>query len=211
MVTGKPEPSFALRGPDRATFMRRTPDDAVPSFLPVGDLMPQPSGASPETEKAVETAWRIHGAIGEWTARVDAKASFALAFESAAVGAIIALSGKNYVFDNVHARESLYLLWVGSGLIVVSAIFAAVVVVPRLRGPALQAEASANFIYFGHLMHREANELAESLRNTDLLPVLSRQLIVMSGIAWTKHRNIQISFILFAFGAVLVVIAGILA
>ncbi|MFF6958165.1 MULTISPECIES: hypothetical protein [unclassified Streptomyces] len=30
------------------------------------------------SEDARETAWRIHGAVGEWTGQVDAKASFAL-------------------------------------------------------------------------------------------------------------------------------------
>ncbi|MFJ8669757.1 hypothetical protein [Streptomyces sp. NPDC093600] len=48
-----------------------------------------------------ETAWRIHAALGEWTARVDAKASFALTLESAALAGIAALSDKNRLFSNL--------------------------------------------------------------------------------------------------------------
>ncbi|MFG2369890.1 Pycsar system effector family protein [Streptomyces sp. NPDC048504] len=174
--------------------------------------MPQRSGASPETEeKAVETAWRIHGAVGEWTARVDAKASFALTLESAAAAGIIALSGQDNVFADLHGWGSRCLLWAGSTLILIGAVFAVLVVVPRLRAPRMQAEASDNFVYFGHLMHREATELAESMRRSDLLPVLSRQLIAMSKIAWSKHRHVQMSLAFFALGLILVVIAAVLA
>ncbi|GGL84252.1 hypothetical protein GCM10010095_81290 [Streptomyces anthocyanicus] len=175
--------------------------------------MSQPSGASPETEeKAAETAWRIHGAVGEWTARVDAKAAFALTLESAAAAGIIALSGNGNIFDDLRGWGPRCLLWAGSTLILIGAVFAVLVVVPRLRAPRMQAEAPDNFVYFGHLMHREAAELAESLRRTDtLLPVLSRQLIVMSKIAWSKHRHVQMSLVFFALGLMLVVIAAVLA
>ncbi|MFJ4671630.1 hypothetical protein [Kitasatospora purpeofusca] len=44
-------------------------------------------------EEAVKTAWQIHASSTEVTGRVDAKASFALTIESAALGAIVALSG----------------------------------------------------------------------------------------------------------------------
>ncbi|MFD3502935.1 Pycsar system effector family protein [Streptomyces sp. NPDC058676] len=174
--------------------------------------MPQRSGARPESEEnAVETAWRIHGAVGEWTARVDAKASFALTLEAAAAAGIIALSGNDNLFADLNGWASRCLLWAGSALIMVAAVFSVLVVVPRLRVPWTQAEASDNFVYFGHLMHREATELAESLRRTELLPVLSRQLIVMSKIAWSKHRHVQMSFVFFSLGLVLVIIAGVLA
>ncbi|MFF0001792.1 Pycsar system effector family protein [Streptomyces avermitilis] len=78
----------------------------------------------------------------------------------------------------------------------------------ELRGRKVKAEAASNFIYFGHLMHRQADELTTALKNTDILPVLSRQLIVMSKIAWAKHRHAQTSFISFGVGAALVFFAG---
>ncbi|WP_432084356.1 Pycsar system effector family protein [Streptomyces sp. WAC 04229] len=159
-------------------------------------------------EKAVDTAWRIHAAVGEWTARVDAKASFALTLESAAGAGIIALSGNGNIFADLQGWASRCLLWSGCTLIMIAAAFAALVVVPRLRAASLRAEARDNFVYFGHLMHREADELAESLRCTEPLPALSRQLIVMSKIAWSKHRRLQLSLASFALGLCLVVLAA---
>ncbi|MFJ7330931.1 Pycsar system effector family protein [Streptomyces cyaneofuscatus] len=175
--------------------------------------MSPPSGVGAETEeKAVETAWRIHGAVGEWTARVDAKAAFALTLESAAAAGIIALSGSGNIFADLHGWGARSLLWAGSAFILIGAVFAVLVVVPRLRAPRMQDEASGNFVYFGHLMHREATELANSLRRTDtVLPVLSRQLIVMSKIVWRKHRHVQLSLAFFTLGLLLVLIAAVLA
>ncbi|MEU6406194.1 hypothetical protein [Streptomyces sp. NPDC046985] len=59
-------------------------------------------------------------------------------------------------------------------------------------------------------MHQEADELTTALKQTDVLPVLSRQLIAMSKIAWGKHRHVQMSFGIFGVGATLVFLAGLL-
>ncbi|MFI9332593.1 Pycsar system effector family protein [Kitasatospora sp. NPDC052868] len=161
--------------------------------------------------EATETAWRIHGAIGEWTARVDAKASFALTLESAAAAGIVALSADDHIFAHIHSWGARSLLWTGTILILAGAVFAILVVIPRLRAAHTKAEAPDNFIYFGHLIHREKTELATALQQTDMLPVLSQQLIEMSKITWAKHRHVQYSFLLFAIGAILVFLAGIAA
>ncbi len=161
------------------------------------------------SDEATEAAWRIYSIIGDWTARVDAKASFALTLESASAAGIIALSANGGLFAHPHGWGPRVLLWLGTVLVLASAAFAALVVVPRLHPSRARAEAPDNFIYFGHLMHREATELAASLQQTPLLPVLSRQLVIMSRITWTKHRHVQISFALFALGALLVFIAGV--
>ncbi|MFD9195444.1 Pycsar system effector family protein [Streptomyces phaeochromogenes] len=159
--------------------------------------------------EAVETAWRIHTELGGWTARVDAKASFALTLESAAAAGIIALSSDDHVLAHLGGWGARSLLWLGTSLILAGGIFAMLVVVPRLRTSKVKAEAPNNFIYFGHLMHREANELTIALKQTDILPVLSRQLIVMSEIAWKKHRHVQLSFVLFGLGSLVVFLAGV--
>ncbi|MEU6201146.1 Pycsar system effector family protein [Streptomyces sp. NPDC047061] len=100
-------------------------------------------------------------------------------------------------------------LWAGTILILIGGLFATLVVVPRLRSSKdLVAEAPNHFIYFGHLRHREAGELTTALLQTDVLPVLSQQLINMSHIAWRKHRHVQWSFICFGLGAVTVFVAG---
>ncbi|QKW66144.1 hypothetical protein HUT15_37155 (plasmid) [Streptomyces sp. NA03103] len=163
-----------------------------------------------EHVQAVETAWRIHTELGSWTAKVDAKASFALTLESAATAGVIALSTNDHVLANLHGWGTRSLLWTGTVLILISSIFSMLVVVPRLRARKVKAEAPSNFIYFGHLMHREADELTTALKQADILPVLSRQLIAMSKIAWGKHRHVQLSFSIFGVGATLIFLAGLL-
>ncbi|WP_406466462.1 Pycsar system effector family protein [Streptomyces sp. NBC_01594] len=159
-----------------------------------------------------ETAWRIHAALGEWTARVDAKASFALTLESAALAGIVALSDKNRLFANLTGFTARGPLWAGVLLILAGAVLAILVVAPRLRSKRkLRTEFGQNFIYFGHLQFWEPATLAQKLQDQDMLPVLSTQLVNMSKIAWRKHRFVQLSFLLAALGGVLVFIAGLSA
>ncbi|MFG6294122.1 Pycsar system effector family protein [Streptomyces rochei] len=159
-----------------------------------------------------ETAWRIHAALGEWTARVDAKASFALTLESAALAGIVALSDKNRLFSNLTGFGVRGPLWAGILLILTAAVLAILVVAPRLRAKKkLEAESSENFIFFGHLQFWEPTALAQKLQEQDMLPVLTNQLVNMSKIAWRKHRFVQLSFLLAGIGGVLVFIAGVIA
>ncbi|MEU6673454.1 Pycsar system effector family protein [Streptomyces sp. NPDC046925] len=169
----------------------------------------QDPNAADASARATETAWKIHAAIGEWTARVDAKASFALTLQSAAIAGILALSSDGHPLADLHGGGALTLLWCGIVLVMVGAVFAMLVVVPRLRAPKMLTEAPDNFIYFGHLMHREPGELALALQQKDPLPVLTHQLIMMSRIAWVKHRHVQWSFLCFLAGVLLVFLAGI--
>ncbi|MFJ1551427.1 Pycsar system effector family protein [Streptomyces sp. NPDC088246] len=71
-----------------------------------------------------------------------------------------------------------------------------------------QIESPENFIYFGHIQFWDAASLAQKLRDQDMLPVLSNQLINISKIAWRKHRFVQLSFLLAAVGGALVFVAG---
>ncbi|MEV7238062.1 Pycsar system effector family protein [Streptomyces sp. NPDC051020] len=125
---------------------------------------------------------------------------------------IIALSADDQMFADLHGWGVRAPLWIGASLILIGGIFATLVVVPRLRSSKdLVAEAPTHFIYFGHLRHREPAELATALQQTDVLPVLSQQLIKMSEIAWRKHRHVQWSFLCFGLGAFIVFIAGVVA
>jgi hypothetical protein len=164
------------------------------------------------TDEAKETAWRIHAAIGEWTGRVDAKASFALTLESAALAGIIALSDNGHRFSRLHGYGARLTLWAGAGLILAGAVLAILVVTPRLRKvKLLKEEAPQNFIYFGHLQFWDPATLAQKLAQEETLPILSNQLVNMSKIAWRKHRFVQLSFLLAASGGLLVFIAGLAA
>ncbi|SKG49144.1 Pycsar system effector family protein [Mycobacteroides abscessus] len=144
---------------------------------------------------AVDTGWKIHAALADWTGKVDTKASFALTIESALVATVLTLSGQDRIFSALTACQQW---WYGAGLVLIgtSIVCAALVVRPRLRTKALQAESGRNYIYFGHLRYLTADKIADHLENTPILPVLSQQLAAMSKIAWQKHRRVQISMTL---------------
>jgi Family of unknown function (DUF5706) len=159
--------------------------------------------------KAVDTAWKIHAAIVDWTGKVDTKASFTLALESAAIAAIVSLSANGRRLSDLTGWPSA-IFWIGLGLVLLGALLSASVVAPRLRSTATKNEWPENFVYFGHLRHWDPEELANKLKEADILPVLSRQLVNMSRVSWTKHRRVQVSLIFGISGAALVFIAGVI-
>lgn len=157
---------------------------------------------------AIEDAWKVHSAITDWTGKVDAKAAFILTIESAVVAAVIVGRAEG------HQLEFLVGIWRGivlsAGLLAlgVSVVLAAMVVVPNIRRSKVSTESSSNWIFFGHLKDWDPTDLADKLRNDDLLPVLSRQLVRMSQIAWTKHVRVQWSFTIALLGSALVLVAA---
>ncbi|MGW0792132.1 Pycsar system effector family protein [Streptomyces sp. NPDC002911] len=154
--------------------------------------------------RAVKTAWQIHAALQESTRTVDAKASFALAMESAALAGIAALSGTGRSLGRVTGFAE-FALWAGVVLIGLSAILAVLVVLPRHNGQGRSPDPGADeFLFYGHLRHWAPDDLAQRLAGTDALPSLSSQLVVMSAIAWTKHRRVQQSLLLAVAGSLLV-------
>jgi hypothetical protein len=148
-----------------------------------------------------DTLWRIHAAQVDWTGRVDAKASFAFGLESAALGLVVALSspGRTYATLDGWLEPALY--WSGILLLLAAALLSLLVVVPRLRHRAVEAEAGENYIYFGHVQHWSPDALAErAIAEDDLAIVLARQCVTMAKIAWRKHRLVQLSMIAGASG-----------
>lgn len=142
--------------------------------------------------EALEAAWKIHAAVTDWTGKVDAKASFALTIESAAVVAVITLTTQGRIFSQL-ALLSRLALWIAAVLLVIAAGLAVMVVIPRLRTAKIDTEWHSNFIYFGHLRHWNADDLAKAITGREILPVLARQIINMSKIVWIKHRLVQAS------------------
>jgi hypothetical protein len=140
----------------------------------------------------IDTAWKIHAAIVDWTGKVDSKASFALAIESAVLAGVISMTGGHRRLANLGGWAEV-LFWFGMTFMLASLLCAIYVVRPRLRSKKVSAESASNFIFFGHLKDWEAGKLEEALCQQDVLPVLSRQLVNMSKIAWVKHRLLQLS------------------
>jgi predicted RecA/RadA family phage recombinase len=156
----------------------------------------------------VDTAWRIHALQVDWTGKVDSKASFALAIESAILLAIISLAGGGRRLSGLTGFWINTFFWSGVVVLVGSLLCVALVVRPRLRSPKVYGERLSNFIYFGHLKDWDPDRLQEALSKEDVLPMLSRQLINMAKIAWLKHRLLQVSMTGTTIGAALVAVAA---
>lgn len=171
-------------------------------------MISDPSDAeagSPEPDP-VDTAWRIHAAVVDWTGKVDTKASFALAIETALLVGIFNASNTG-VLSDLAGWRALWLYRIGTTLLVASVLLAMMVVRPRLRRRALDTESIVDFIYFGHLRHWAPEDLAAALASREVLPVLARQLVRMSKIAWMKHRCVQYSLGAGVLGAACIVMS----
>lgn len=143
--------------------------------------------------KAVETAWAIHAAQSDWTGRVDAKATFAFAAESAAIATVVALTAEDRLYSHLNDQWMWNVFALALIGMIVAAGLAAWVVVPRLRKKLVDAEAHRNYIYFGHARRWNAEDLERAMLRDDILPQLTRQITIMADIAWWKHRVMQAS------------------
>lgn len=152
---------------------------------------------------AVDTAWRVHAAVVDWTGKVDTKASYTLTLETAVMVGVVTLSSNGRVLTTLEGWRQVSFV-AGAALLVGAILCAAFVVLPRLRSrKKLQAEAATNFIYFGHLKFSHPSAIARQLNNAEaLLPALANQLHQMSRIAWRKHRFVQISMLLAIVGVI---------
>lgn len=160
------------------------------------------------SQDPIETAWRIHGAVADWTGKVDTKATFALTIESAVLVGIVALSGDGHRLSGLHGFGSQFVYWFGISLLVVGVLCAVKAVAPGLRHKKLPVEQRDNFIYFGHLKSWDPSRLETALKDKDILPVLSRQLVVMSKIAWHKHQMVLASLVSSVAGTAVVALAA---
>jgi hypothetical protein len=149
-----------------------------------------------EDSESIDTAWRIHAALSDWTGKVDTKASFCFAIESAALVTAVNLTSDNRLFSHRVSWDQRWSFNGGIALLVVGVLCAAFVVIPRLRRRATRREWPTNFIYFGHLRKWDPVKLEEYIKSTPLLRVLSVQLVSTSKIAWRKHLLVQLSLTL---------------
>ncbi|MEV6836345.1 Pycsar system effector family protein [Streptomyces sp. NPDC051133] len=143
-----------------------------------------------------ETAWRIQAAVADWTAKADSKASFALTMESTALAVLGLLSSSKLSTGGLSSTLARVLLWIGALLMVGGVGCAAWAISPNLRKERRGPEVDDDFLYFGHVRHLDPEVLEAALRVKDPLPSLSRQVVVMSEIAWNKHRRVQWSLML---------------
>ena len=160
-----------------------------------------------DTDRAISTAWSVHSALGDWTGRVDGKASIFLTLEAALLAAIINASGHDgrLAEEVLETRFETITYWVGISLLCASILFAAGVVTPQLRRWRSRkggTEWKKGIVYFGHLRHWDPADLKRELLNQpEALESLSRQMVRMSEISWRKHSWAQFSMTLAALGA----------
>jgi hypothetical protein len=166
--------------------------DLLPIIVVVESLTPE-----------TDYGWKVHAALDAWTGKVDTKASIALAIESATLAFALSQSEEGKALADLSGVPRWSYL-VGVALLLVAVGCALWVVFPRLRRRASRRpeEWRQNTIYFGHLRHWEPSDLANAL-NAAASPQgdqLSRQLVNMATIAWSKHAWLQWSLAAFAAG-----------
>jgi hypothetical protein len=54
------------------------------------------------------------------------------------------------------------------------------------------------------------SELEQRIRHEDPLPGLTRQIVVLAGIAWSKHHKLQVSVVMSGAGALSLGVASLL-
>lgn len=80
----------------------------------------------------------------------------------------------------------------------------------RLKADVVKKMSAENFIFFGHAQYWESDDLATALKERDILPMITRQIVIMAEIAWKKHRWVQVSMTLGGVGGALMVACGLL-
>lgn len=163
-----------------------------------------------ETQRqAMESAWRIHAVLMDWTGKADAKAAVVLSLESAVMTAFAVLSGGRP--HSAGPTVSALCYWTGGGLLVLSVAVCVLAVLPRLKGVGSGEQRRMDYIYFGHLKRWDSQDLAEALPVHEVLPMLARQLVTLSRVCWRKHRLVQLSIIVACAGTLLSAVSALTA
>jgi pycsar effector protein len=179
-----------LTAPDPDTLVVSTGADANAA---------QTSDGNPDQESLrlnIDLAWRSHAAQESWTAKVDTKASIALAANAAVLTAIVASRTQkgSYLEQLTGWREVLLLVAVI--LCVLAVVCAGAIVFPLLGRRRIRRRPARDTIYFGDLRHRDPGDLRDQLLHLtphDHLAQLARQLVAMARYNWFKHSMLQIA------------------
>jgi len=153
-------------------------------------------------------AWKVHEALDSWTAKVDTKASIALAIEAAIAGFVITLSTSHGRLGGLHGFHA-DLEHGGLLLLAASVLASLATVMPQLGRRKAKRDWSSNIIYFGHLRRWDPADLAANLSSGNTTTdQLARQLVEMSKICWRKHAWLQWSLFALLVSSVLLLWAG---
>lgn len=159
-----------------------------------------------DQESFEEYAWRVHQALHDWTAKVDAKASVVLTLETAILGLVVTFAQTGHRFSHLSTLET----WVFQGgvtLLVLAIILAGSAVFPQLNRRDAARNWQTNYVYFGHLRHWTPSDLVSTLGNGNSEHnklILGTQLIALSKIIWRKHAFLQYSMCMVVLGNIAV-------
>lgn len=158
----------------------------------------------------LDMAWKIQATLTDSTGKADTKASVALSLQSTVLAllGVLAASGHGLGARSIPGQ---ILLWAGGCVLFCGALLAAAAVAPNLRLERRGPHPNDDYLFFGHLRHFEPEALEAALRSGSALSALSRQIIVMSEIAWAKHRRVQLSLLFAVTGCALIGISAALA
>ncbi|MGH3695157.1 MAG: Pycsar system effector family protein [Pseudonocardiaceae bacterium] len=150
----------------------------------------------------VEFAWKVHGALQDWTAKVDTKASIVMTLETALFSGMLAFTRSQV---SAYPRNWSSFHHCGLVLLFVSIVLAGAVVFPQLHRRDSTKSWSNKLVYFGHLRLWEPSALTEALASAQPeinLRMLSDQLVAMSRITWRKHVLVQWSLLVALTGCI---------
>lgn len=162
-------------------------------------------------DTSAEHAWQIHSAQMDWTGKVDAKAGFAVALDSAAIAALVALSAEKMIFADISENWARFPYWASVALFILGGFLALWAVAPSLRVRQMKKERFENFIFFGHAKAWRPEFLEAELKTDDVTLVLSRQIVIMASIAWKKHLRVGWSLWLIGAGVLSLFVASLMA
>lgn len=157
-------------------------------------------------QRGVEFAWKVHGAISDWTAKVDAKAAIVLSLGGVVLGFFVTLSVDGRILAHLQGWH-LTLERLGIASTAVGVLLATLVVIPRLNRRVTSANWRENFVYFGHLRRWDPADLKAKLQSLSAdqeLDVLATQLVKTSKIAWYKHSLLQFGVVSLVLGVALI-------
>lgn len=150
-------------------------------------------GESDGVEREAEAearAWTVYHSHGEWIARVDAKASILLALQGVTLGAVIALTDRHRPYADLEMWWEWTLFVGGFALLLIGIVLAVTALVPRVTSERPSKNEVRDYIYFGHTRLWTPEALEAELRKP-VLPILSRQLVVLGRISWRKHYLVK--------------------
>ncbi len=154
------------------------------------DLVGWEPGDTRSEAGALEFAWRVHDGAAGAIERVGAKAGFAATVEAAAAAALLAFAGSGPAVTSPAA----VLLAAGAALLGAALVLAGAVVLPVLRSRRA-TRLDANFLYFGALRHSSPRCLAVRMYREDAVRLVCEQAVTLAGLAYRKHRLLQLSLL----------------